>query len=157
MARINPQKNKGSIGGPIETFENAHPNRDYEIKIVAPEFTAVCPRTGQPDFATLTLIYVPDLSCLELKSLKMYLQSYRNQGIFHEHITNTILDDLVKSCKPRQMTLIGEFNARGGIGTTVTAKYSKPGPTATTYSPRRTQSTRRTATERKQRGTASGL
>ena len=118
-----PHKQK--INGPIEIFPNRHPKRDYEIRIVAPEFTAVCPRTGQPDFATLTLTYIPDLSCLELKSLKMYLQSYRNQGIFHEHVTNTILDDLVKSCHPRQMTLEAEFNARGGIKTTVTVRHPR--------------------------------
>ena len=109
--------------GPIECFPNRHPDRDYEIRIVAPEFTAVCPRTGQPDFATLTLVYVPDELCLELKSLKLYLQSYRNRGIFHEHVTNAILDDFVKSCSPRRMMLTGEFNARGGISTTVTATY----------------------------------
>jgi 7-cyano-7-deazaguanine reductase len=109
--------------GPVESFPNRHPNRDYEIKITAPEFTAVCPKTGQPDFATLTLTYVPDELCLELKSFKMYLQSYRNRGIYHEHVTNSILDDLVKSCLPRRMTLVGEFNARGGIATTITANY----------------------------------
>ncbi|HEY3319763.1 MAG TPA: preQ(1) synthase [Planctomycetota bacterium] len=112
-----------SPAGPIECFANRHPDRDYEIKIVAPEFTAVCPRTGQPDFATLTLTYVPDRLCLELKSFKLYLQSYRNRGIFHEHVTNQILDDLVQSCQPRRMTLVGAFNARGGIGTTITANY----------------------------------
>ena len=109
--------------GPVESFANRHPDRDYEIKITAPEFTAVCPKTGQPDFATLTLTYVPDAVCLELKSFKMYLQSYRNRGIYHEHVTNSILDDLVKSCQPRRMTLVGEFNARGGIATTITAHY----------------------------------
>ena len=112
--------------GPIECFPNRHPDRDYEIRIVCPEFTAVCPRTGQPDFATLTLSYVPDARCLELKSLKLYLQSYRNRGIFHEHVTNSILDDLVKSCRPRRMTLVGEFNARGGISTTITSAYPAP-------------------------------
>jgi 7-cyano-7-deazaguanine reductase len=119
--------------GPVECFPNRHPDRDYEIRIVAPEFTAVCPRTGQPDFATLTLTYVPGSYCIELKSLKLYLQSYRNRGIYHEHVTNTILDDLVKSCAPRRMTLVGEFHARGGIGTTVTATY----PLTKTRSPRR--------------------
>ena len=112
--------------GPVETFPNRHPDRDYEIKIVAPEFTAVCPKTGQPDFATLTLTYVPDELCMELKSFKMYLQSYRNRGIYHEHVTNAILDDFVKSCRPRRMTLVGEFNARGGISTTITANYPAP-------------------------------
>ena len=116
-------KQKQVVGGPIETFPNRNPERDYEIQIEAPEFTAVCPRTGQPDFATLTLTYVPDQLCLELKSFKLYLQSYRNKGIFHEHVTNEILNDLVKSCAPRRMTLVGEFNARGGIRTTVTASY----------------------------------
>src|SRR5262245_10036500 len=118
-------ENPKSPAGPIETFPNRHPDRDYEIKIVAPEFTAACPRTGQQDFATLTLISVPDKLCLELKSIKLYLQSYRNRGIFHEHVTNTILDDFVRSCRPRRMTLIGEFNARGGIATTITASYPK--------------------------------
>lgn len=111
--------------GPVECFPNRHPDRDYEIEIVSPEFTAVCPRTGQPDFANLILTYVPNEYCLELKSYKLYLQSYRNKGIFHEHVTNTILDDLVKSCRPRQMTLKGQFNARGGITTTVTVSYPK--------------------------------
>lgn len=119
-----PEKMESGPPGPVESFANRHPDRDYEIKIVAPEFTAVCPKTGQPDFATLTLVYVPDALCLELKSFKLYLQSYRNRGIFHEHVTNSILDDLVKSCRPRRMTLTGEFNARGGIATTVTASYS---------------------------------
>ena len=118
------KKSANLESGPVESFANRHPDRDYEIKIVAPEFTAVCPKTGQPDFATLTLLYVPDELCLELKSYKLYLQSYRNRGIFHEHVTNSILDDLVKSCRPRRMTLTGEFNARGGIATTVTASYS---------------------------------
>jgi 7-cyano-7-deazaguanine reductase len=115
----------GSTFGPVVTFPNRHPERDYEIKITAPEFTAVCPKTGQPDFATLTVTYVPDQLIMELKSFKLYLQSYRNKGIYHEHVTNVILDDLVKSCRPRRMTLIGEFNARGGIATTVTATFVK--------------------------------
>lgn len=117
--------NKDVLLGPVECFENQHADRDYEIEITAPEFTAVCPRTGQPDFATLKLTYVPDTYCLELKSFKLYLQSYRNRGIFHEHVTNSILDDLVKSCRPRRMTLVGCFNARGGIMTTVTASYPR--------------------------------
>lgn len=111
--------------GPVECFPNRHPDRDYEIEIVSPEFTAVCPRTGQPDFATLSLTYVPDKYCLELKSFKLYLQSYRNKGIFHEHVTNSILDDLVKSCRPRRMVLKGQFNPRGGVSTTVTVSYPK--------------------------------
>ena len=120
---MSQESNAAGQSGPVETFPNRHPDRDYEIKIVAPEFTAVCPKTGQPDFATLTLTYVPDALCMELKSFKMYLQSYRNRGIYHEHVTNAILDDFVKSCRPRKMTLVGEFNARGGISTTVTATY----------------------------------
>ena len=120
-SKIENQKSPG--GGLVETFPNRNPERDYEIKIVAPEFTAVCPRTGQPDFATLTLTYVPDKLCLELKSLKLYLQSYRNRGVFHEHVSNEILNDLVRSCRPRRMTLMGEFNVRGGIYTTVTVSY----------------------------------
>lgn len=124
MSPTMKSKTTTTDSGPVETFPNRHPDRDYEIKIVAPEFTAVCPKTGQPDFAVLTLVYVPDELCLELKSFKMYLQSYRNRGIYHEHVTNAILDDLVRSCKPRRMTLTGEFNARGGIATTVTASYS---------------------------------
>jgi 7-cyano-7-deazaguanine reductase len=119
--RSPPPPRRGA--GPVECFPNRHPERDYEIRIVAPEFTAVCPRTGQPDFATLTVVYVPDALCLELKSLKLYLQSYRNRGIYHEHVANAILDDLVKSCAPRRMALTGEFNPRGGIATTVTVSY----------------------------------
>ena len=107
----------------LETFENQFPQRDYEIEIVCPEFTSVCPRTGQPDFATLTFTYTPDQVCVELKSLKMYLQSYRNDGIFYEHVTNTILDDLVNLVKPRQMKLVAAFTARGGITTNVTAVH----------------------------------
>ncbi|MGD0089065.1 MAG: preQ(1) synthase [Planctomycetota bacterium] len=126
-------ENLKSPGGPVETFPNRHPERDYEIRITAPEFTAVCPRTGQPDFATLTLSYVPDRVCLELKSLKLYLQSYRNRGVFHEHVTNEILNDLVASCQPRRMTLVGEFNVRGGIHTAVTVSY----PAGRSKAPRR--------------------
>ena len=107
----------------LETFENQFPQRDYEIEIVCPEFTSDCPKTGQPDFATLTFTYTPDQVCVELKSLKMYLQSYRNDGIFYEHVTNTILDDLVNLLKPRQMKLLAAFTARGGITTKVTAVH----------------------------------
>jgi 7-cyano-7-deazaguanine reductase len=108
----------------LETFENQFPDRDYNIEIVSPEFTSVCPRTGQPDFGTITINYTPDKLCVELKSLKFYLQSFRNQGIFYEHVTNTILDDLVAATKPRAMTIEADFNARGGMTETVTAKYS---------------------------------
>lgn len=108
----------------LETFENQFPDRDYKIEIVAPEFTSVCPKTGQPDYATITIAYTPDKVCIELKSLKMYLQSFRNEGIFYEHVTNTILDDLVMASRPRWMKIEAAFNARGGITETVTAQYA---------------------------------
>ncbi len=107
----------------LETFDNQHPGRDYTIEIVCPEFTSVCPRTGQPDFGTLTFTYVPEAKCVELKSLKLYLQRFRNEGIFNEDVTNRILDDLVAVVRPRQMTLVAAFTARGGITTTVTASF----------------------------------
>ncbi len=109
----------------LETFENQYPGRDYTIEIVAPEFTSVCPKTGQPDFGTLTIRYVPDRVCLELKSLKLYLQQFRNEGIFYEHATNRILDDLTEAIEPRQMTIEAAFTPRGGIRTTVTARFEK--------------------------------
>jgi 7-cyano-7-deazaguanine reductase len=105
----------------LETFPNPNPQRDYIIEIVCPEFTSVCPKTAQPDFGTLTIRYVPDAKCVELKSLKFYLQQYRNQGVFYETVTNLILDDLAAVIRPRQMTLTAAFTARGGITTTVTA------------------------------------
>ncbi len=107
----------------LETFENQYPDRDYEIEIVAPEFTSVCPKTGQPDFGTMTIRYVPDRKCVELKSLKYYLQGYRNEGIFYENATNQILDDLVAVIQPRRLTLTAAFTPRGGITTTVTVRY----------------------------------
>ncbi|MDR3233710.1 MAG: preQ(1) synthase [Planctomycetaceae bacterium] len=107
----------------LETFDNSYPNRDYVIEIVCPEFTSVCPKTGHPDFGTLTFRYIPDKLCVELKSLKLYLQQFRNEGIFYENITNRILDDLVKMLEPRQMTLTASFTPRGGISTTVSAEY----------------------------------
>jgi 7-cyano-7-deazaguanine reductase len=109
--------------GLLETFENQFPDRDYDVQIVAPEFTSVCPRTGQPDFGTLKITYQPNQKCVELKSLKFYLQSYRNQGIFYEHVTNTILDDLVAVIEPRWLVIEAAFNARGGMTETVIAKY----------------------------------
>ncbi|HET7293041.1 MAG TPA: preQ(1) synthase [Vicinamibacteria bacterium] len=109
--------------GALETFPNRHPGRDYTIVHTCPEFTALCPRTGQPDFATIRVTYVPDALCVELKSLKLYLQGYRSKGIFYEHVTNVILDDLVAAVKPRSMTVEGEFNVRGGIGSVVRAHY----------------------------------
>ena len=115
-----------TASGPIECFPNRHPERDYEIKITAPEFTAVCPRTGQPDFATLHLDYVPDRLCVELKSLKQYIWSFRNEGAFHEAVTNRILGDLVDALAPRFMRLRAEFNVRGGIFTTVAVEHHDP-------------------------------
>jgi 7-cyano-7-deazaguanine reductase len=108
----------------LETFDNQFPDRDYQIEIVTPEFTSVCPRTGQPDFGTMTITYTPDKKCIELKSLKFYMQSFRNEGIFYEHVTNTILDDLVAVCSPRFLKVEGKFNARGGMTETVTVKYA---------------------------------
>jgi len=107
----------------LETFENQFPQRDYQIEIVCPEFTSICPKTGQPDFGTLTITYVPDRLCLELKSLKLYLQQFRNAGIFYEHVTNRILDDLAAVVRPRALRLVAAFTPRGGISTTVTATY----------------------------------
>src|SRR5262245_53557102 len=109
----------------LETFPNPAPGRDYEIRFDCPEFTCLCPMTGQPDFATIRIRYVPDRRCVELKSLKLYLWSYRGEGAFHEAVTNRILDDLVAAVRPRQMTVEGDFLVRGGIHTTVTALYAK--------------------------------
>ena len=109
----------------LETFDNPHPKRDYLIEIVCPEFTSVCPKTGQPDFGTLTIRYVAGATCVELKSLKLYLRQYRNEGIFYEDATNRILDDLVAVLAPRRMTISAAFAARGGITTTVTASASQ--------------------------------
>lgn len=107
----------------LETFENEFPEREYEIEIVCPEFTSVCPKTGQPDFGMLTLTYSPAAKCVELKSLKLYLQQFRNEGIFYEHATNRILEDLVAAVEPRWMRLKAAFAPRGGITTTVTAEH----------------------------------
>lgn len=111
----------------LETFANPQVGRDYTIRIRIPEFTCLCPKTGQPDFATLTLEYVPDRLCVELKSLKLYVWSFRDEGAFHEAVTNRILDDLVNSCSPRFMRLSAEFNVRGGIYTTVVAEHRASG------------------------------
>ena len=108
----------------LETFENEYVDRDYLIEHTAPEFTSVCPKTGQPDFATMVLEYVPDNLCIELKSYKIYLTSFRNDGIFYEAVTNKILDDLVAVTKPRYMKLTAEFNARGGITSLVEVEYA---------------------------------
>ena len=107
----------------LETFENQHPQRDYTIEIVCPEFTSVCPKTGQPDFGVLTFAYTPDAKCVELKSLKLYLQKFRNEGIFYEHVTNRILDDLVAVTQPRRMKIVAEFTPRGGIRTNIVTEY----------------------------------
>ncbi len=108
----------------LETFANQFPERDYRIEIVCPEFTSVCPKTGQPDFGTVTISYTPAEKCVELKSLKFYLQSYRNEGIFYENVTNVILDDLVATLQPRKMKIEAAFSARGGITETVIAEHT---------------------------------
>jgi len=107
----------------LETFPNPNPGRAYEIRFECPEFTCVCPRTGQPDFATVTITYTPGDLCVELKSLKLYLWSFRDEGHFHEAVTNRILDDLVAATAPRKMLVVGDFYVRGGIHTVVTARY----------------------------------
>jgi 7-cyano-7-deazaguanine reductase len=110
----------------LEMFENPAPHRDYRIVHTCHEFTSVCPKTGQPDFATIIVEYVPDKSCLELKALKFYFQAFRNQGIFYEAVVNRILDDLVAACAPRTLTVTGNFSVRGGFSSVVTAEYRKP-------------------------------
>ena len=111
----------------LDTFTNPEPGRDYTISIKLPEFTCLCPMTGQPDFATLDLRYVPDRLCVELKSLKLYIWSFRDEGAFHEAVTNRILSDLVEAISPRYMKLTADFNVRGGIYTTVTVEHKKEG------------------------------
>lgn len=110
----------------LETFPNPSPDRDYLIRHECPEYTAVCPVTGQPDFGTIVIRYVPDRRCVELKSLKLYLWSFRDEGHFFEQVTNQIRDDLVRAMKPRRLTVIGRFNVRGGISTRVVARYEAP-------------------------------
>jgi len=107
----------------LEVFENSFPNRDYEIEITCPEFTSMCPKTGQPDFGVLIFRYTPDMSCVELKSLKLYLQKFRNQGIFYENVTNRILDDFVAACRPRRASLESRWGARGGITSIIRVRY----------------------------------
>ena len=109
----------------LETFENPRQGRDYIITHVAPEFTSVCPKTGQPDFGTIEIQYVADKLCIELKSLKLYLQGFRNVGVFYEDVINRILDDLVSALSPRRMTVTGKFTPRGGMHSTITAQYTK--------------------------------
>ncbi|HEC17046.1 MAG TPA: NADPH-dependent 7-cyano-7-deazaguanine reductase QueF [Sedimenticola sp.] len=111
----------------LETFDNPQPERDYTIRIQVPEFTCLCPKTGQPDFAELTVEYIPDRLCVELKSLKLYVWSFRDEGAFHEAVTNRILQDLVAATRPRFMRLTAEFNVRGGIYTTVVAEHRAEG------------------------------
>ena len=113
-----------SSASPLETFPNPRPERDYEIAIVCPEFTSVCPKTGLPDFGEIRITYTPGDRCIELKALKYYIIEFRNRGIFYETVTNQILDDLVAACAPRRMTVIGDFTARGGITTKITADYT---------------------------------
>ena len=110
----------------IETFPNPSPERDYEVAIRCPEFTSVCPKTGLPDFGEIRITYVPEDRCIELKALKLYMVGFRDQGIFYEAVTNRILDDLVSACRPRRMTVVGDFSVRGGISTQVTADYVQP-------------------------------
>ena len=111
----------------LESFPNPHPDRDYTVRMRIPEFTCLCPKTGQPDFATLHLEYVPDRACVELKSLKLYIWSYRDQGAFHEAVTNRIVEDLARLMQPRFLRLTADFNVRGGIYTTVVAEHRQPG------------------------------
>jgi len=111
----------------LEVFDNPSPERDYTIRLRVPEFTCLCPKTGQPDFATLHVEYVPERLCVELLSLKLYIWSYRDEGAFHEAVTNRILGDLVRACAPRFMRITAEFNVRGGIYTTVVAEHRAPG------------------------------
>ncbi|MBC7783803.1 MAG: NADPH-dependent 7-cyano-7-deazaguanine reductase QueF [Burkholderiales bacterium] len=138
MAKLNPKElgkksvlTESQIASPrsiLDSFPNPRPERDYEIKFVFPEFTSVCPVTGQPDFATITVSYVPDKLCVEMKSLKLYFFAYRNKGIFYEAVVNTIADDLIAILKPRKLRVIGEFAVRGGTAGIVTVDYpSKTG------------------------------
>lgn len=111
----------------LDIFDNPRPGRDYTIRMEVPEFTCLCPKTGQPDFATINIEYVPDQHCIELKSLKLYMWAYRDEGAFHEAVTNQILEDMVNACQPRYMRVQGIFNVRGGIYTTVVAEFRKSG------------------------------
>ena len=120
MALPQPEPHDKSV---LETFANPNPDRDYWIEFNCPEFTCVCPKTGQPDFATIRIRYVPDADCVELKSLKLYLWSFRDVGAFHEQVTNDICSDLLQLMQPRRLTVVGEFRVRGGITTTVTCSH----------------------------------
>ena len=127
MAKKTYKGLQGEIRGwktpPIDTFENIYSDKEFEIVMSIPEFTCICPKTGLPDFATLTLVYVPNKVCIELKSFKEYLLAYRKKGIFHENVVNKVAEDIVKAIKPRRLKLEGKFNARGGIQTTVVREY----------------------------------
>jgi 7-cyano-7-deazaguanine reductase len=111
--------------GQLETFANQYPERDYTVEIVCPEFTSLCPKTGQPDFGTITYTYTPAERCVELKSLKLYLQRFRSEGVFYEHLVNRLLDDFVAACRPKRCRVVGAFTPRGGITTTVTSVYER--------------------------------
>ncbi len=119
-------ENTYKTDGSIDSFENRFPERDYEIEFVAPEFTSVCPMTGQPDYGSIIVTYTPAVRCIELRSFKFYLQTYRNRGIFYENVVNTILDDIVAAIAPRHLMVTGDFNTRGGISARVTASYMAP-------------------------------
>ncbi len=125
MAKAEKPNRKNDQAALLEVFANPHPGRDYEIEHIAPEFTSVCPKTGQPDFGVIRLIYTPDKKCVELKSWKLYLQSYRNRGIFYEDVTNVILNDLTAVLAPRTMTVISEWTPRGGIRSVIRCNYQK--------------------------------
>lgn len=127
MAKSKKKSQKSPPTDLLECFPNPHPHRDFEIEHIAPEFTSVCPKTGQPDFGVLRLLYTPDRRCVELKSYKYYLQSFRNRGIFYEDVTNVILDDLMKILQPRKMTVISEWTPRGGLRSIVRCHFAKPG------------------------------
>jgi 7-cyano-7-deazaguanine reductase len=124
---IRMSENTFRTDGTIDAFDNQFPDRDYEIEFTATEFTSVCPMTGQPDFGTITISYTPGLRCIELRSLKFYLQTYRNRGIFYENVVNTILDDIVAAISPRFLVVTGEFNTRGGISARISASYAGDG------------------------------
>jgi len=115
------------VGDKLETFPNPRPGRDYTIEIICPEFTSICPKTGQPDFGTITFTYTPAGACVELKSLKLYLQRFRNEGIFYEQVVNRLLDDFVAACQPVRCKVVGAFTARGGISTNVICVYESTG------------------------------
>ncbi len=119
-----------NFGDILETFENPYPDRNYSIETICPEFTSICPKTGQPDFGTLTITYIPDTLCFELKSLKLYLQQFRDHGAFYEDVTNRVLDDLVAATKPRWMEIVAEFTSRGGLRTNIVTEYVAAGFTS---------------------------